>query len=192
VAEWSIAAVLKTAKAKHLRGFESLPLRQIVNVKKYILGLLTAFLALTAIVAAPGDAPQTPAAPAGPAQVAATDPVTPGVTTPAAATATPASTTTTPAAPSPASRRTTETSFLSLGIWAAVILAVFFFLWSKGYLVKIRNYFAETEEELKKCSWPSRDELKGSTVVILVTTILLGAFTVVVDWVLSNLMRLIT
>jgi hypothetical protein len=31
VAEWSIAAVLKTAKAKHLRGFESLPLRQIVE-----------------------------------------------------------------------------------------------------------------------------------------------------------------
>ena len=88
--------------------------------------------------------------------------------------------------------RRPETSYLSLGIWAAVILAVFFFLWSKGYLVKIRNYFAETEEELKKCSWPSRDELKGSTVVILVTTMLLGAFTVVVDWVLSNLMRLIT
>jgi preprotein translocase subunit SecE len=113
------------------------------------------------------------------------------VTTPAATTATAASTTTSPGAPKPAPRRP-ETSYLNLGIWAAVILGVFFFLWSKGYLVKIRNYFAETEEELKKCSWPSRDELKGSTVVILVTTILLGAFTVVVDWVLSNLMRLIT
>jgi hypothetical protein len=30
VAEWSIATVLKTVKAKHLRGFESLPLRQII------------------------------------------------------------------------------------------------------------------------------------------------------------------
>jgi len=164
-------------------------------VKKYILGLLTAFVALAAIVAAPGDAPQAPAASTGQAQVAAgTDPVAPGVTTPAATTTTttPASTTTTPAAPSAASRRTADTSYLGLAVWAAVILAVFFFLWSKGYLIKIRNYFAETEEELKKCSWPSRDELKGSTVVILVTTILLGAFTVGVDWILSNLMRLIT
>ena len=82
--------------------------------------------------------------------------------------------------------------YLGLIIWAAIILAVFGFLWSKGYLVKIRNYFAETQEELKKCSWPSREELRGSTVVILVTTALLGLFTVGVDWLLSNLMRLIT
>lgn len=192
MAEWSIAAVLKTAKAKHLRGFESLPLRQRENVKKYILGLLTGFVALAAIVAAPGDAPQAPADSTGQAQVTAgTDPVVPGVTAPAATTTTPAGTTTTPAAASKPVQRPGN-SYLSLAIWGAVILAVFFFLWSKGYLVKIRNYFAETEEELKKCSWPSRDELKGSTVVILVTTILLGAFTVGVDWILSNLMRLIT
>jgi preprotein translocase subunit SecE len=50
----------------------------------------------------------------------------------------------------------------------------------------------ETREELKKCSWPSREELKGSTVVVLLTTILLGLFTVGVDLILSKIIGLIT
>ena len=82
--------------------------------------------------------------------------------------------------------------YLGLIIWGAVIAAVFGFLWSKGYLVKIRNYIEETQEELKKCSWPNREELKGSTVVVMVTITLLGLFTVGVDWLLASLMRLIT
>ena len=82
--------------------------------------------------------------------------------------------------------------YLCLIIWGAIIAGVFAFLWAKGYLVKMRNYVDETQEELKKCSWPNREELKGSTVVVLVTIALLGLFTVGVDWVLSSLMRLIT
>ena len=83
-------------------------------------------------------------------------------------------------------------SYLGLIIWGAVIIGVFAFLWYKGYLVRMRNYVAETQEELRKCSWPTREELKGSTVVVMVTIAILGLFTVGVDWVLSNLMRLIT
>jgi preprotein translocase SecE subunit len=82
--------------------------------------------------------------------------------------------------------------YLGLIIWGAVIVGVFAFLWVKGYLVKMRNYVDETQEELKKCSWPTREELKGSTVVVMVTIAILGLFTVGVDWILSSLMRLIT
>jgi len=82
--------------------------------------------------------------------------------------------------------------YLGLIIWGVIIAAVFGFLWTKGYLVKIRNYVSETQEELRKCSWPTREELKGSTVVVMVTITLLGLFTVLVDWVLSNLMSVIT
>ena len=42
----------------------------------------------------------------------------------------------------------------------------------------------ETREELKKCSWPTWEELKGSTVVIMISIALLGAFTEVVDRIL--------
>ena len=93
-----------------------------------------------------------------------------------------------------AAARTTggDNDWLSWAIWGAIIAAIFFFLWTKGYLIKIRNYVDETREELRKCSWPSREELKGSTVVVLVTTAMLGIFTVGVDWVLSNILALIT
>jgi preprotein translocase SecE subunit len=81
---------------------------------------------------------------------------------------------------------------LILVIWVVVIGAVFAFLWSKGYLLRITNYVNETREELRKCSWPSMDELKGSTVVVMITIALLSAFTIGVDFVLSVVMRLIT
>jgi preprotein translocase subunit SecE len=82
--------------------------------------------------------------------------------------------------------------YIGLIIWIVVIGAIFGFLWQRGYLVRMRNYVSETQEELKKCTWPSVDELKGSTVVVMVTILLLGVFTVSVDWVLSMVIRLIT
>ena len=81
--------------------------------------------------------------------------------------------------------------YLKLGIWVGVIGAVFAFLWRKGYLLRITTYIAETREELRKCTWPSIEELKGSTVVVMITLALLGAFTVGVDFVVSQLIRLI-
>ena len=86
----------------------------------------------------------------------------------------------------------TGSGYLGVIIWGAIIAGLFFYLWSKGYLVKMRNYISETQEELRKCSWPTREELKGSTVVVMVTIALLGLFTVGVDWLLAAVMRLIT
>jgi preprotein translocase subunit SecE len=73
----------------------------------------------------------------------------------------------------------------------AVIGVVFALAWWKGYLVRIRNYCNATVEELKKCSWPTWDELKGSTLVVAISIALLGAFTVLVDTIFENLVRLI-
>ncbi len=72
-----------------------------------------------------------------------------------------------------------------------VVGAVFGFLWYRGYLVKIRNYVAETQDELKKCTWPTWDELKGSTLLVMVTMALLGMFTISVDFLLSVVNRAI-
>ncbi|MBI4327186.1 MAG: preprotein translocase subunit SecE [Chloroflexi bacterium] len=54
------------------------------------------------------------------------------------------------------------------------------------------DYVAETREELRKCTWPTVDELKGSTAVVMVAMALMGGFTVGVDFILSYLMRLVT
>jgi len=55
--------------------------------------------------------------------------------------------------------------------------------------VRLRTYVLETREELRKCTWPSVDELKGSTVVVVISIILIGAFTVAIDFLLNGIIR---
>jgi len=79
-----------------------------------------------------------------------------------------------------------------LAIWAAVIGGVFAFLWKKGYLRRLAAYVGETREELKKCTWPSLEELKGSTIVVVVSTLLLGVFTIFVDRLAFEFVKILT
>ncbi len=69
-------------------------------------------------------------------------------------------------------------------IWAAVIGAVFGYLWWQGQVRQLAVYVQETREELRKCSWPTWVELKGSTALIMVSIALMGTFTEVVDRIL--------
>ncbi len=73
-------------------------------------------------------------------------------------------------------------------IWAVVIGAVFAYLWWQGQVRRLAAYIQETREELRKCSWPTWEELKGSTVVIAIAIALLGGFVYIVDqiWILYN------
>lgn len=79
--------------------------------------------------------------------------------------------------------------YIQLLLWAAVIGTVFGLLWKYGYLARFANYVAETRDELKKCSWPSRDELRDTTVLVLCTIGLLAAFLLVVDASLLKVIR---
>jgi preprotein translocase subunit SecE len=74
---------------------------------------------------------------------------------------------------------------LAIIIWAIVIGSVFAYLWWQGHIRRFAKYVQETREELKKCTWPTWNELKGSTVLITITIVLLGAFTTVVDGILT-------
>jgi preprotein translocase subunit SecE len=76
-----------------------------------------------------------------------------------------------------------------IGIVAATV--VFTLLWRQGAFLKLSGYFRETQEELKKCTWPTWDDLVGSTAVVMVSVALLGGFTVGVDFLVANVMRLI-
>ncbi len=74
-----------------------------------------------------------------------------------------------------------------------VVIGVAFGLaWWKGYITRISNYFQEMREELRKCAWPTWDELKGSTVVVTIAIVLIGAFTYGVDTAFFYLVRLIS
>jgi len=82
--------------------------------------------------------------------------------------------------------------YIQLLIWVVVVAVIFGVLWRTGQLLRLANYVQETKEELKKCTWPSVDELKGSTLVVLFSVLGLGLFTVAVDWLLLLFVRGIT
>jgi len=54
---------------------------------------------------------------------------------------------------------------------------------------KIRDFFREVKLELKKVSFPSRDELTGSTWVVIVTVIIIAVYLGAVDMGLSELVK---
>ena len=55
----------------------------------------------------------------------------------------------------------------------------------------LRTFVEEVKVELIKCSWPSRKELFGQSVVVIVAVIILGAFVGLCDVVNMNLLRFI-
>ena len=54
---------------------------------------------------------------------------------------------------------------------------------------KVGNFFNESKQELAKVNWPTREELIGSTILVIVVTLVRAAFIFVIDLVLSFLMR---
>jgi preprotein translocase SecE subunit len=74
-------------------------------------------------------------------------------------------------------------------IWVVVIGGVFGLLWWQGQIRSLVTYWQETREELRKCSWPTIEELKGSTALVIVSIGLLGIFTVVVDFAMNLILH---
>jgi len=56
---------------------------------------------------------------------------------------------------------------------------------------RTRTFLADVAVELKKSSWPTRNELVESTVVVIVSVVLFSVFIGVSDAVLNKLLRLI-
>ena len=71
-------------------------------------------------------------------------------------------------------------------VTTVLILAVFGYLWWQGQIQRFAVYVQETREELRKCSWPSWQELKGSTLLIGMTVAFLGLFVYVIDSILFH------
>ena len=56
---------------------------------------------------------------------------------------------------------------------------------------KIKNFFSDVKFEMKKVSWPTWTELKGSTYVVISFTILISVFLFFIDRILATLMQVI-
>jgi preprotein translocase SecE subunit len=79
-------------------------------------------------------------------------------------------------------------NWITIAVWGGAFVVIFGFLWWRGQIARLRLFFQETWHELKpgRCSWPTWHELKGSTVLIGVTIVLLGAFISVLDFVFNK------
>ena len=65
--------------------------------------------------------------------------------------------------------------------------------WLPRKLGEGRAFLAEVKSELKKVTWPSRDEVQATTVVVVITTIFFGFYLYGMDlsfsWLLSFLLK---
>jgi preprotein translocase subunit SecE len=57
-------------------------------------------------------------------------------------------------------------------------------------LGKFRQFTADTWGELKRTSWPSKQEVYGTTLVVVVAVLIVGAYLWLVDLVLAYLSQL--
>jgi preprotein translocase subunit SecE len=56
-------------------------------------------------------------------------------------------------------------------------------------LEKIKHFFSETRVEMRKVTWPTRDELKESTKIVIVATFVVTLFIGIIDQILTLLVR---
>ena len=56
---------------------------------------------------------------------------------------------------------------------------------------KLIQFLKEVKIELIKVTWPKRDELVGSTTVVLILSAVLAVFIGFVDWIIRNIVFLI-
>ena len=56
----------------------------------------------------------------------------------------------------------------------------------------IRSFFSSTMEEMRKSSWPTRDQLFESTVLVIIALAVSTAFITVVDQILFKVVKYLT
>ena len=74
--------------------------------------------------------------------------------------------------------------WFALSVWAIILgIATYY---AVKHWTKIRQFLVDVREELKKCTWPTLQELRESTVVVAVSVIALGVFVAFADIVFSK------
>ncbi len=54
---------------------------------------------------------------------------------------------------------------------------------------KIIGFFTDVYKEMSKVTWPRRDELQDSTVLVLVVCLIIAAFVYLVDTIVSQALK---
>jgi len=54
---------------------------------------------------------------------------------------------------------------------------------------KIIVFFEDVVKEMKKVTWPTKQELKESTTVVIVVCLVIATFTYLIDLLISNVLK---
>ncbi len=52
---------------------------------------------------------------------------------------------------------------------------------SKNFLQRLRDYFTEVRGEMKRVTWPGKQEIYGTTLMVILTTFLFGFYFWITD-----------
>ena len=55
----------------------------------------------------------------------------------------------------------------------------------------IKGFVAEVSAEMKKVSWPTKEQLKESTYVVIIVSLVITTIVAIMDAIVSNVMKLI-
>jgi len=58
-------------------------------------------------------------------------------------------------------------------------------------IAKVKNFITEVTVELKKVSWPTKNELIGSTMIVIVSVAILATFIGICDFIFSRAIHLV-
>ncbi len=56
---------------------------------------------------------------------------------------------------------------------------------------KVQGFFSEVRAEMLKVTWPNREELTGSTTVVLMTMLILSTFIGIADFIMSHFISIL-
>lgn len=56
---------------------------------------------------------------------------------------------------------------------------------------KVINYFKDIAKEMKKVSWPTKDQLRDYTKIVILTMIIMSIFVYIVDKGVSEILKVI-
>ena len=68
----------------------------------------------------------------------------------------------------------------------------FLLILMKNPFTSIRLFYKEMMTELKKATWPTKTELRDSTIIVLIATAILGSYIALIDFSLMNGVELLT
>lgn len=60
------------------------------------------------------------------------------------------------------------------------------------FFSRVRIFVVEIRDELAKATWPTWEELRASTAVVILASVILGVFTSISDFALYNFVDLFT